>query len=322
MKRHLNPKSKLILSVLSDGKYHSGNELGNTLQVSRTSIAKYIHKLQSLGLDIFTVRGRGYALPYNIELLNEEFISKECSETSIQIFDMIDSTNRYMMTYINKFNQGSCILAETQTTGVGRSNSSWISPFGAQLILSMFWTYKNISISGLSIAIGLATVKTLEKFGIKNIGLKWPNDIYANQKKLAGILIETRASVKEGFQIVIGIGINLINTKIMTDNHIDSISIADISDNYISKNKLAVELIKEYKNTLINFEKNRSSTFCVEWNKRDIFKDCKVKLIDKYTNTTIIEGIERGINDTGSILIENPQGIIESFHIGDISLRK
>ncbi len=323
MKRHLDEKFKMILSILKDGEYHSGQEIANTLHVSRTSIAKYIHTLQNLGLDIYTIKGRGYAVPYNIDLLDEELINKECGGAAIKTFDMIDSTNRYMMTYLDEFHQGSCILAETQTMGVGRSNTSWISPFGAQLILSMYWNCdKSTSMAGLSLAVGLATIKTLEYFGVKDIGLKWPNDIYSNQKKLAGILVESKASILYGFQIVIGVGINLINTKVMESNHLESIGLESLTDHHISKNELAISLIKEYRKTLTYFEQNGFNNMRPEWNSRDIYKNYKVRLIDKHTNTLITEGIERGVNENGSILIENSRGILEAFHIGDMSLRR
>lgn len=323
MKRHLNEQTKEILRILSDGKFHSGEEMGEIIHQSRTSVGRNIRKLQELGLEIYSIKGRGFALPYNIELFDEKRINRECGGADIQVFDMIDSTNRYMMTYLDTFRPGSCILAETQTMGVGRGSTRWFSPFGGQLILSMYWNCnRDASISGLSLAVGLATVKTLESFGIRGVGLKWPNDIYAEQKKLAGILIESKVSLLDGFQIVIGIGMNLINTQTMQDKHLEAIGLENICDNTVSKNDLAIALIREYRKSLEDFNQYGFRKLYSEWNKRDVFQGCKVKLMDKYTNNFLAEGKERGVNEHGSLIIETSKGILETFHIGDISLRK
>lgn len=319
--RHLFNKYRIILKCLSDGKYHSGNELGEILNTSRTTIRKYINELVNFGVDIYIVRGKGYSLPYSIELLDEDLINQGTGGVHTKLFDMIDSTNSYMLTYLDTFHKGSCILAETQTHGVGRSGTTWISPFGCQIILSMYWEF-NRAITGLSLAVGLATVKVLEQFGIKNIGLKWPNDIYVNQKKLAGILIESRTTQNNGFKVVIGTGINVITSNSLSNQKdISAITLDQVCNKYISRNELAIKLINEYRKLFSYFEKHGFSLLRSEWNSHDIFYGCEIKLVDKISGKTIANGIERGVNDIGSLIIENPKGMQETFLIGDLSLR-
>lgn len=318
--RHLFDKYRVILQCLGDGQYHSGNELGTLLNTTRTTVRKYINEMIGLGVDIYTVRGKGYALPYKVELLNEDYINSGTGGAPIKVFDMIDSTNSYMLTYLDSFHKGSAILAETQTKGIGRNGTTWISPFGSQIILSMYWEFSR-SITGLSLAVGLATIKVLQQLGIPNIGLKWPNDIYANHKKLVGILIESK-STKSGFKVVIGTGINVITSKSLANNRdISSIALDQIYDQKISRNDLAIKLINEYRKLFTYFEKSGFSHLRSEWNSHDLFYGNEIKLIDKKTGKEIANGIERGVNDIGSIIIENKKGFQETFLIGDLSLR-
>ena len=297
--RHLFNKYRTILQCLSDGKYHSGNELGEILETSRTTIRKYINELISYGIDIYTVRGKGYSLPYSVELLSEDYINQGTGGASTKLFDMIDSTNSYMLTYLDTFHKGSCILAETQTKGVGRGGTSWISPFGSQILLSMYW-----------------------EFNRSGLGLKWPNDIYVNHKKLAGILIESKSTPNNGFKVVVGTGINVVTSNSLSNHKdISAITLDQVFDGKISRNELAVNLINEYRKLFSFFEKYGFSLLRSEWNSHDLFYGSEIKLIDKLTGKTIANGTERGVNDIGSIIIENQKGMQETFLIGDLSLR-
>lgn len=321
--RHLNNTYRIILDILSDGKYHSGQEIGEIVHLSRTSIGKYIQKLNVLGLDIYKVKGRGYCLPQPIELLDYDLITKETYPSQIKLFDIIDSTNAYMLTYIDSFSKGNCILAECQTKGVGRNGVKWISPFGCQIILSMYWEYDiKTNLSGLSLIIGLATIKILEKFGYKDIGLKWPNDIFCQQKKLAGILIDVKTILNKTYKIVIGVGLNVYNSHSLYKQDFQSISLDSIPNpKPINRNQIVVQLINEYKKQLENFEKNGFEQFKDQWNKYDIFRNKEVKITNKQNKEIITTGKNCGVNELGSIVIENQKGVKESFLIGDISLR-
>ncbi len=321
MRRHLNERYKQLLKLLSDGKYHSGVELGGILKTSRTTIAKYVQQIQNLGLDIYVVKGKGYSLPNPIELLNEDLINQEVGGAKVSVFDMIDSTNSYMMSYLDNFELGSCILAETQTMGVGRGNTSWISPLGCQMILSMYWQIPLAHISGLSLAIGLSTVNTLKKLGIEQVGLKWPNDVCCNNKKLAGILIETRSTIDDCFHVVIGTGLNVIASSSIKNPHMDAIALNEINKQPLSRNHLVIEMIKDYRRLLESFAKEGFAPLQNQWNQQDLYYGSKIKLINKQDGRTIIEGIERGTDRNGCILIENASHKVESFNIGDVSLR-
>ncbi len=323
MRRHLNSRYKELLGILSDGKYHAGTELGEVMKTSRTTIAKYVHKLQELGLDIYAVKGRGYALPSTVELLDSERISSAVGGAPVQVFDMIDSTNSYMMSYLENFEVGSCILSETQTKGVGRANSVWISPFACQIIISMYWRMNPSVITGLSLAVGVATIRALEKFGVGGLALKWPNDIYVCNRKLAGILVESRSTMDDKFHVVIGTGLNMVCSKSLEQNCCSgAIALEEITGPArISRNELVIAIIREYRSLLTEFEEKGFAPFQSEWSSRDMYRGERVKLVNKISGETIVEGVENGIDGKGRILIVDSTGKTEAFNVGDVSLQ-
>src|SRR3546814_7105530 len=98
-----------------------------------------------------------------------------------------------------------------QTAGRGRRGRSWISPFGANLYLSIAWSWPAWppELSALSLAIGVACAKVIENHGIADVRLKWPNDLLVDDRKLGGILIEHRGEAGGACRVVVGIGLNL-----------------------------------------------------------------------------------------------------------------
>ena len=221
-----------LLKLLADGKFHSGEILANTLQVSRTSIWKMIFRIQELGLELHSVKGKGYKLTEPLDLLDQESIIKNISSElrnqiqDIKIFQSIDSTSSYIMKLAQSGelalsgNKVFVCLAEQQTAGKGRRGRSWASPFGHNLYFTVARQF-NTGISeleGLSLVIALAVTRVLERNKIEGLGIKWPNDILWQGKKLAGILLEISGDPTGLSQVLIGLGLNVsANPQAMTD---------------------------------------------------------------------------------------------------------
>src|SRR3546814_20529580 len=98
-----------------------------------------------------------------------------------------------------------------QTAGRGRRGRSWISPFGANLYLSIAWSWPAWppELSALSLAIGVACAKVIENHGVADVRLKWPNDLLVDDRKLGSILIEHRGEAGGACRVVVGIGLHL-----------------------------------------------------------------------------------------------------------------
>ncbi len=308
-----------LVSILSDGNFHSGEQLGEQLGMSRAAINKHIQTLRDWGVDVFTVPGKGYSLPEPIQLLNEELIRGQIEYGSVAVLPVIDSTNQYLLDRINELQSGDVCVAEYQQAGRGRRGRKWFSPFGANLYLSMYWRLEQgpAAAIGLSLVIGIVMAEVLHDLGATQVRVKWPNDLYLQDRKLSGILVELTGKTGDAAQIVIGAGINLAMRRVEEDVinqgwiNLQEAGIA------IDRNTLAVRLIKELRTSLQLFELEGLTPYLSRWEKLDNFINRQVKLI---IGDREIVGISRGINAQGALLLEQ-NGEIKPWMGGEISLR-
>lgn len=308
-----------LISILADGEFHSGEQLGERLGMSRAAINKHVQTLRDWGVDVFTVPGKGYSLPEPIQLLSQEFISSQTDKGQVAVLPVIDSTNQYLLDRIGTLQSGDACVAEYQQAGRGRRGRKWFSPFGANLYLSMYWRLEQgpAAAIGLSLVIGIVMAEVLRDLGASQVRVKWPNDLYLQDRKLAGILVELTGKTGDAAQIVIGAGINLAMRQVESDVinqgwiNLQEAGIA------IDRNTLAARLINELRAALELFEQEGLTPYLSRWEKLDNFINRPVKLIigDKE-----IVGISRGIDAQGALLLEQ-DGAIKAWMGGEISLR-
>lgn len=312
-----------LIDILADAQIHSGEQLGDKLGMTRAAINKHIKTLRSWGLNIETVTGKGYKLPYKINLLNEKEIKKQVNDVNIIVEPVIDSTNQYMLERINSLKSGDTCLAEYQSAGRGRRGRQWVSPFGCNLYLSMYWKLDQgpAAAIGLSLVVGIVIAETLNKISQEKVKVKWPNDLYMNDKKLAGILVELTGKTGDAAHIIIGIGINIgMNVNNIENSNTINQEWASLRDEVenIERNELSANIIQALKKSLITFEKEGLKPFLDRWFKLDNFLNRSVKLL---IGNDIITGIERGINEQGALMLQKDNGDIIPYIGGEISLR-
>ncbi|GBU14520.1 bifunctional protein BirA [Enterobacterales bacterium] len=308
-----------LVSILADGEFHSGEQLGAKLGMSRAAINKHIQTIRDWGVDIFTVPGKGYSLPSPIQLLDEQEILAALPEGRVSVLPVIDSTNQYLLDRISQLMSGDACVAEYQQAGRGRRGRKWFSPFGANLYLSMYWKLDQgpAAAMGLSLVIGIVMAEVLQKLGAEDVRVKWPNDLYLKDRKLAGILVELTGKTGDAAQLVIGAGINLKMREPAADS-IDQgwINLQEAGVN-IDRNQLTATLLQELRSALRQFEVEGLLPFITRWRRLDNFLDRPVKLL---IGEQEIHGIERGVDQQGALLLEQ-DGIIKPFIGGEISLR-
>ncbi|TPG53185.1 bifunctional biotin--[acetyl-CoA-carboxylase] ligase/biotin operon repressor BirA [Ewingella americana] len=308
-----------LVAILADGEFHSGEQLGGELGMSRAAINKHIQTIRDWGLDIFTVPGKGYSLPSPIQLLDEGKILAALPEGRVNVLPVIDSTNQYLLERITQLTSGDACVAEYQQAGRGRRGRKWFSPFGANLYFSMYWKLDQgpSAAMGLSLVIGIVMAEVLQKLGAEDVRVKWPNDLYLKDRKLAGILVELTGKTGDAAHLVIGAGINLKMREPASDS-IDQgwINLQEAGVN-IDRNQLTATLLQELRSALRQFEVEGLAPFITRWRKLDNFLDRPVKLL---IGEKEIHGIERGIDQQGALLLEQ-DGLIKSFIGGEISLR-
>lgn len=308
-----------LISILADGEFHSGEQLGTAMGMSRAAINKHIQTVRDWGVDIFTVPGKGYSLPYPIQLLEEEKILAMLPAGGVSVLPVIDSTNQYLMDRIAQLNSGDACVAEYQQAGRGRRGRKWFSPFGSNLYLSMYWKLEQgpAAAMGLSLVIGIVMAEVLHRLGAEDVRVKWPNDLYLNDRKLAGILVELTGKTGDAAHLVIGAGINLKMREPATDTINQGwINLQEAGVN-IDRNELTATLLKELRSALVHFEKEGLTPFIARWRGLDNFLDRPVKLL---IGDQEIHGVERGIDPQGALLLEQ-DGVIKPYIGGEISLR-
>lgn len=313
-----------LLSALSQGEFQSGQVLADTLGLSRTAIANHIKQLQQLGLDIYKVKGRGYRLAEAITLLDAGKISQlrkvGCPDILVQ--HITDSTNSQLMQKVQDglvTQPGYTIVAEAQTAGRGRRGRHWYSPFAASLYFSMYWRLEQgiQAAMGLSLVVAIAIARLLKQQYQLEAKVKWPNDVYANGKKLCGILVELAGQAHAGCDVIIGIGMN-IRLPQQALNNIDQqyIDLADASGQVIDRNLLVAMLQQQLISLLAEFSENGFAGFVDEFDHYNQYRDKAIKLI----GNTEIKGTCLGVDKQGALLIKTAAGV-QAYFGGELSLR-
>lgn len=317
MKDHSVPLK--LVALLADGEFHSGEQLGEALGMSRAAVNKHIQTLKSWGLDVYTVTGKGYSLPAPIQLLNEEAILAHLHQADLAVIPVIDSTNQYLLDRMDQLNSGYACIAEYQQAGRGRRGRKWFSPFGANLYMSMYWRLEQgpAAAMGLSLVIGIVMAEVIQSLGAADVRVKWPNDLYLQDRKLAGILVELTGKTGDAAQIVMGAGINLVmrgEGRAEINQGWINLQEAGIE---INRNELAARLINRLREALPLFERDGLAPFVGRWEALDNFIHRPVKLL---IGDREVHGIARGIDKQGGLLLEQ-DGEIKSWVGGEISLR-
>ena len=311
-----------LLHLLADGCFHSGTELGERLQMSRAAVWKQLQGIEQLGVRVHRVRGKGYRLPDGLDLLDVEAIVRHEPSLAelfqLELLMSTPSTNRLLMQRQSDIGiHGQVVFAEVQTAGRGRLGRQWQSPFAQQLALSVGWEFAGgvAALEGLSLVVGLAVVDAVAALGVKEAGLKWPNDVLLDGKKLAGVLLELSGDATGPCQVVIGIGLNV---------HLDDCDLIDQpwtslrqAGYQVQRNELAAALLDALAKRLKCFAEEGFASLQQDWIARHVYQDQEVSLLGLREGQS---GICRGVDAGGALLLEIA-GEVKSFNGGEVSLR-
>lgn len=311
-----------LLALLADGQFHSGEELGDALGVSRAAVWKQLKKLEDLDVPFSSVKGKGYRLHDAIELFDESQI-RTCISQRLDILELlldVDSTNTYL------FNRASdhmgkryAVMAEKQNHGRGRRGRQWVSPFGRNIYLSLLVSFSGgmSALEGLSLTTAIAVERALRRLNIDGVGLKWPNDIYAEGRKLAGILLEVTGEYNSHCQVVIGIGLNLSMSESEAKD-IDQpwVDLRSLNPN-LSRNEVAGVLLDELLTCIDTFQKEGFAPLQEYWSERDIYHESEVSVVSPSQEIT---GVVKGVNRKGELLLKTSRGM-EVISAGELSVR-
>ncbi len=319
-----------LIRLLSDGEFHSGEQLGERLGVSRAAVWKQLRKLEALGIAMEAVKGQGYRLAEPLELLDGGRIvaglSREARSYLSRLFveETLPSSNAFMR---ERFEQGAghaeVCLVEQQTAGRGRRGRAWNTPWGQSLMLSLGWRVESgvASLEGLSLAVGVALAQVLEGHGVEP-RLKWPNDVLLELPegglgKLAGILVEVSGDAAGPCEVVIGMGINVgLPPGFRKDLDQPAAAVHDQAPG-LSRNDLAVELIEALMPLVAHFEEQGFAAWQAAWNARHAFAGYDVDILRGERREP---AVAEGVDATGNLLVRR-EGCLERLAGGEISVR-
>nr|VFJ62389.1 MAG: BirA family transcriptional regulator, biotin operon repressor / biotin-[acetyl-CoA-carboxylase] ligase [Candidatus Kentron sp. FW] len=316
-----------LLRLLSDGHFHSGEVLGQALGIGRSAIWKLIRSLETMGIDVFAVPGKGYRLSAPITLLDRDRILAETGPeaakllSDIEILPEVDSTNDYLVTGASRgFRDGYVCFAEYQLAGRGRRGRHWVSPFGTNIYLSVLRYFGALpdGPQGLSLAVGVAATSALASIGVTDIGLKWPNDLFWKGRKLGGILLELAGEPGGHWQVVIGFGLN-VNLPVESAKLIDQpwVDLKTAAGRNIERNLIAGRILRHLLLELERFAQHGFAPFRALWESHDIARDRPVIIKEPHQET---RGFARGVDETGALLL-SVDGQTRRILSGDLSLR-
>lgn len=323
-----------LLAELAAGAPISGVELASKAGVTRAAVWKQVEALRARGVPVEAGGASGYRLPWPIQLLDAARIRTALPAAvakrlgALEVHWELDSTSSELQRRGAAAPDLSMVLAETQSAGRGRRGRRWLSPPGLNLYLSCLKRFDTgfAALSGLSLALGVIVLRTLESLGIDGAGLKWPNDVLAAAPgqapgKLAGILVELSGEYQGPCAAVIGIGLNLRLTDALREQAgqpaCDMATLAGGTPP--DRNRVAAALIAALAEGLHQFEREGFAAFVDEYARHDLLRDRALRLSGAGGER---DGVGAGVDGRGALLLRLPHGELQRVDSADVTVRR
>jgi len=315
-----------LLRLLSDASFHSGAALARKLGATPSAIQQALRELESRGLRLLRVRGRGCRLVEPYEFLDAAAVQAQLGAHArhfrLELVDACASTNTLLLERARGgAPSGSVIACEMQSAGRGRRGNSWQSGLGGSLTFSLLWRYTQgaAGLSGLSLAAGVAVARALASAGAADVQLKWPNDLLHAGRKLGGILIEVHSDGPDSTAAVIGIGLNVRLHTSLRDAITQAVTdVASISAQPPQRNRLLAATLIELAQVLDQFALHGFAPLRQEWMARHAHQGKAVTLSS--ADGAAVSGRAAGVAGDGALLLETARGV-ERYVSGELSLR-
>lgn len=332
----LTPLGFSLLRQLSDGAFHSGEDLAATVGLTRARVSQLLKQAETAGLSLERVRGLGYRLTATPDFLDAAEVRRKLAEFTgkiphlspleVEVVDQIGSTSTELLRRSQRRDiHGAVLAAEWQSAGRGRRGKAWSAVAGGSLTFSIGWRYEQGAgyLAGLSLAVGVAVVKALEAEGLGGVELKWPNDLVHRHLKVGGILVELNGDALGPSIVVVGVGLNVrlpVEIRRSLEQPVsDLTTVAGRGAPAIDRNHLLARLVAELASTLDAYSRTGFPAFAAEWQRRHAYQGKPVKLL--LPDGASVKGTVAGVDSTGAlVLADGPRRA--RFLSGEISLRR
>jgi BirA family biotin operon repressor/biotin-[acetyl-CoA-carboxylase] ligase len=315
----------LALRRLADGHFHSGEAMARSLGRSRATLSEALKQAPALGVELFSVRGKGYRLAEPLEFLDAALVRRHLagSRIALQVVDEVESTStRLLELAADGAPSGTCLAAEWQSAGRGRRGRSWVSSLGGSLTFSLLWRFERGAghLGGLSLAVGVAVARALAACGVERAQVKWPNDVVADLRKLAGILVETSGEMQGPSVAVIGVGVNHRLAERVVDRidqpATDVVHCAAVPP---SRSELLARLLVELSATLDEFERLGFAGSRDAWRRLHAYQGRRVRVTT--AREPAFEAHVADVAPDGALVVVTDDGRTLVLASAEISLR-
>lgn len=306
-----------VLDLLksSRSEYVNGQDIAQTLSISRTAVWKAINSLRKDGITIDAVSNKGYRLGSESGILSAQSIKEKLNDdVEVLFYSSVDSTNTQAKRLLEQGKENTfLIVADEQTQGRGRQGKTFYSPKSTGVYMSLVLHPDAAFHNAVSIttAAAVCVCKTIEKLSDKKPEIKWVNDIYVNNKKVCGILAEaiSDAKTQRVSSVILGIGINLTTSKFPSELK----NIGSLSAN-VDRAELIAQIVYELFDLLRQDNKNYI----------DYYREHSMvigKRINIFQNERITPALAVEIDGDGGLVVETFDGERQTLRSGEITLR-
>jgi BirA family biotin operon repressor/biotin-[acetyl-CoA-carboxylase] ligase len=279
-----------------------------------------------MGVEIFSVPGRGYRLAEPIEFLDAALLEDSLVAAGVRVVvaDEIDSTStRLMAMAAEGAHSGTCLAAEWQSAGRGRRGRSWVSALGGSLTFSLLWRFERGAghLAGLSLAVGAAVARALSAQGVARAQVKWPNDVLVDFRKIAGILVETTGDIQGPSVAVVGVGVNYRLGERSLEGIAQAVTdVVQCARPVPSRNALLAALLAELAATLRRFEITGFAAERDSWRSLHAYRGRAVRVLPAHEPA--FDATVADVAPDGALVVTLPDGRSLALSSAEISLRK
>jgi len=317
-----------ILKELKEQNHVSGEQLAKKFNISRTAIWKHVNELRKMGYQIESHPHYGYVLTKSTDLLVPEEVSFDLDTSvigkHIVHFSEVPSTQDIADKMARDgAEEGTCVIAERQTSGRGRRSRNWASPFkdGVYISIILRPNLKPLHIIQIPLIAGVALVKAIQKTTNLEASIKWPNDIFLSGRKVAGILTEVNCDIDTVHYIVLGMGIN-VNTRSTTlPREVKGIatSLSQECGHEVSRVDFLKNLLAELEKAYGEFVANGFEQIGSQWM---AYNNTIGSIITVNDGQNVFEGKAIRIDEDGFLIIETNNRQMQRIISADVSLKK
>ncbi len=315
-----------IVATLLNREPVSGEDLAGLLGVSRTAVWKHIRLLKEVGFTVEAQSGKGYRLTQVPDLLLPVLIQARLKTKiigrSIQHFPQIESTNTKARELAEQgAPEGTLVVAEYQTRGKGRMSRPWESPAGQNLLFSIILrpTLPPQQTFNLILLVSVALCQSIQMETNLELMIKWPNDLYCREKKLAGILAEFAAESDRLDYVIIGVGLNVNwSPAALPEEAQPATSILQETGIRTSRLEMLVSFLSGMERLYRQAQKEGYHFIKQAWDRHSLIKNRPVKVMNGEETWS---GIAQGIDPQGALMVILDNGEKKRFLTGDVHLR-